>query len=137
MSPNQAKQTETQPCLCMNQEGVLDALSYAGSPLHASRCASYPGALCGWIGLGSRRNFRKMGDRHSDSSYDGKIEEVEVAIKIDVKTIQQLSSSAEAAKANRGKQAILALDNAARRAKEEEEKREATGGNENKKEGEN
>lgn len=65
-----------------------------------------------------------MGDRRSDSSYDGKIEEAKVAIKTDAKTLQQLSSSAEAAKVNRGKNAIVSLDDAARRAKQEE-----TGGN--------
>lgn len=62
-----------------------------------------------------------MGDRRSDSSYDGKIEEAKVAMKINAKTLQQLSSSAEAAKANRVKNAISSLDDAARKAKEEME----------------
>ncbi|EEA23834.1 hypothetical protein PMAA_078620 [Talaromyces marneffei ATCC 18224] len=63
-----------------------------------------------------------MSDRLSDSSYDGTTEEATVAIKADVKTIKQLSSSAEAAKANRGKIAIASLDAAAKKAKEEETK---------------
>ncbi|PYI04786.1 hypothetical protein BO78DRAFT_319712 [Aspergillus sclerotiicarbonarius CBS 121057] len=62
-----------------------------------------------------------MGDRHSDSSYDGQIEEAKIAIKTNTKTLQQLSSSAEAAKANRAKNAISSLDAAARKAKEEME----------------
>jgi hypothetical protein len=61
-----------------------------------------------------------MGDRLSDSSYDGIAEEAEVAIKADVKSFQQLSSSAEAAKANRLKNAISSLDSAAKKAKQEQ-----------------
>ena len=61
-----------------------------------------------------------MGDRKSDSSYDGRIEEAKISIKTNAKTLKQLSSSAEAAKANRVKNAISSLDSAARKAKEEE-----------------
>jgi hypothetical protein len=53
-----------------------------------------------------------MGDRHSDSSYDGKIEEANIAMKMDAKTMNQLSSSGKAAQENRGKKAILNLQNA-------------------------
>ncbi|PGH18439.1 hypothetical protein AJ79_00508 [Helicocarpus griseus UAMH5409] len=37
----------------------------------------------------------------SDSSYDGKVEEANVSIKADVKTLNQLSSSGKAAQENR------------------------------------
>lgn len=63
-----------------------------------------------------------MGDRRSDSSYEGKVEDAHFAIRTNAKTLQQLSSSAEAAKVNRGKNAIASLDEAARRAKQEEDK---------------
>jgi hypothetical protein len=53
-----------------------------------------------------------MGDRRSDSSYDGKIEEANIAMKMDAKTMNQLSSSGKAAQENRGKKAILNLQNA-------------------------
>lgn len=50
-----------------------------------------------------------MGDWRSDSSYDGKIEEANVAMKMDAKTLNQLSSSGKAAQQNRGEKAILNL----------------------------
>jgi hypothetical protein len=53
-----------------------------------------------------------MGDRRSDSSYDGKIEEASVAMKMDAKTMKQLSSSGKAAQEKRGKKALLNLQNA-------------------------
>lgn len=62
-----------------------------------------------------------MGDRRSDSSYDGKIEEASVAIKMDGKTMKQLSSSGKAAQENRGKKALLNLQNAVEDFKNEEQ----------------
>ncbi|RAK85464.1 hypothetical protein BO79DRAFT_155663 [Aspergillus costaricaensis CBS 115574] len=62
-----------------------------------------------------------MADRHSDSSYDGKIEEAHVAMKMDAKSINQLSSSGKAAQQNRGKKSILSLQNAVEDFKRKEE----------------
>lgn len=53
-----------------------------------------------------------MGDRNSNSSYDGEIEEANVAMKMDAKTMNQLSSSGKVAQQNRGEKAISNLQNA-------------------------
>lgn len=58
-----------------------------------------------------------MSDRRSDSSYDGIVEEANVAMKMDVATFHQLSTSAQAAQQNRAKGAIYSLDNAAKKLK--------------------
>ncbi|EKV18574.1 hypothetical protein PDIG_08880 [Penicillium digitatum PHI26] len=50
-----------------------------------------------------------MGDRLSDSSFDGKKEEATVAMKMDAKTLNQLSSSGKAAQQNRGLKATMNL----------------------------
>lgn len=50
-----------------------------------------------------------MADRSSDSSYDGKIEEANVAMKMDAKTLNQLSSSGKVAQLSRGKKSIQNL----------------------------
>lgn len=62
-----------------------------------------------------------MADRRSDSSYDGKIEEANVAMKMDAKTLNQLSSSGKAAQENRGKKSILNLQKAVEDFKRKEE----------------
>lgn len=69
-----------------------------------------PGTVSGGSGSGSlgvsgaqstngtrTQDSREMGDRRSDSSYDSKIEEANVAMKMDAKTLNQLSSSGKAA----------------------------------------
>ncbi|KAJ5544126.1 hypothetical protein N7494_005405 [Penicillium frequentans] len=63
-----------------------------------------------------------MGDRRSDSSYDGIIEDAKVTMRMNAKTLNQLSSSAQAAQQNRGKNAILSLGNAVQSFKDKEEK---------------
>jgi hypothetical protein len=65
-----------------------------------------------------------MGDRSSDSSYDGKIEEANVAMKMDAKSMNQLSSSGKAAQAKRGGKAILSLKAAIEDYKTKEDGRE-------------
>lgn len=65
-----------------------------------------------------------MGERQSDSSYDGKIEEADVAIKADGKTLNQLSSSGRAAQQNRGGKDMLDLQ----RATEDLKNKEQSGG---------
>lgn len=72
-----------------------------------------------------------MGDRRSDSSYDGKIEDAKVTMRMNAKTLNQLSSSAQAAQQNRGKSAILNLQNAVQNYKDKEQ----SSGNESKREG--
>lgn len=51
-----------------------------------------------------------MGNRNSDSSYEGKIEDANFAVKIDHETLEQLLSTAEAAKAIRAKPTIKSPD---------------------------
>lgn len=63
----------------------------------------------------------EMGDRRSDSSYDGKAEEANVAMKVDSKTLNQLSSSGKTAQQNRGKKSILNLQNAVEDFKKKEQ----------------
>lgn len=72
-----------------------------------------------------------MGDRRSDSSYDGKIEDAKITMRMNAKTLNQLSSSAQAAQQNRGKSAILNLQNAVQNYKDKEQ---SSGGNESKRE---
>lgn len=72
-----------------------------------------------------------MADRRSDSSYDSKIEEANVAMKMDAKTLNQLSSSGKAAQQNRGKNSILNLQSAV----EDFKRKEQTGGEESKRVG--
>lgn len=74
---------------------------------------------CGFIFLASNvvfflriKTLVKMGDRSSDLNYDGKVEDAKVAMMMNVKTLNQLSSSAQAAQQNCGKKAILDLGNA-------------------------
>jgi hypothetical protein len=62
-----------------------------------------------------------MADRRSDSSYDGKIEDAKVAMRMNAKTLNQLSSSAQAAQQNRGRGAILNLQNAVQNYKDKEQ----------------
>lgn len=69
----------------------------------------------------------KMGDRRSDSSYDGKVEDAKVTMILNAKTLNQLSSSAQAAQENRRKKALLNLGDAIQRFKDEEQ-----GGNDGK-----
>lgn len=73
-----------------------------------------------------------MGDRQSDSSYDGKIEDAKITMKMNAKTLNQLSSSAQAAQQNRGKTAMLNLQNAIQNFKDKEQ----SSNNETKREGE-
>ena len=68
-----------------------------------------------------------MGDRRSDSSYDGKIEEANVAIMMDAKSLNQLSSSGKVAQQNRGKKAITNLQNAIEDFKKKEQNQEGKG----------
>lgn len=68
-----------------------------------------------------------MGDRRSDSSYDAKIEEASVAIKMDAKSMNQLSSSGKTAQQNRGKNAIMNLQNAIEDFKKKEQNEEVKG----------
>jgi hypothetical protein len=73
----------------------------------------------------------KMADRRSDSSYDGKVEEAKVAMKMDAKTLNQLSSSGKAAQQNRGKKSIQNLQAAV----EDFKRKEQSGGEPSKREG--
>lgn len=61
-----------------------------------------------------------MADRTSDSSYDGKVEEASVAMKMDAKSMNQLSSSGKAAQQKRGGKAIASLQAAAEQLKKDE-----------------
>ncbi|KAJ5602081.1 hypothetical protein N7510_011615 [Penicillium lagena] len=72
-----------------------------------------------------------MGDRRSDSSYDGKIEDAKITMRMNAKTLNQLSSSAQAAQQSRGKSAILNLQNAVQNYKEKEQ----SSGNESQRDG--
>jgi hypothetical protein len=65
-----------------------------------------------------------MADRSSDSSYDGKIEEANVAMKMDAKTLNQLSSSGKVAQQSRGKKSIQNL----KAAVEDFKRKEQSGG---------
>ncbi|KAJ6027951.1 hypothetical protein N7540_003527 [Penicillium herquei] len=69
-----------------------------------------------------------MSDRSSNSSYDGKIEEANVAIRMDAKTMNQLSSSGKAAQQNRGKNAIVNLQKAIEDFKKKEHSEEGNKG---------
>jgi hypothetical protein len=73
----------------------------------------------------------KMADRRSDSSYDGKVEEAKVAMKMDAKTLNQLSSSGKAAQQNRGKKSIQNLQAAV----EDFKRKEQSGGEGSRREG--
>lgn len=61
-----------------------------------------------------------MGDRLSDSSYEGTVEEASEGIKADVKTLNQLSSSGRAAQQSRIQKALNSLDTAAKNLKDRE-----------------
>ncbi|KAJ6125985.1 hypothetical protein N7471_010478 [Penicillium samsonianum] len=61
-----------------------------------------------------------MADRASDSSYDGKVEEASVAMKMDAKSMNQLSSSGKAAQQKRSGKAIASLQAAAEQLKRDE-----------------
>lgn len=57
-----------------------------------------------------------MGSRNSDTSYEGKIEDANFAVKIDHETLEQLLSAAEAAKATRAKPTTESSDTATKKA---------------------
>lgn len=61
-----------------------------------------------------------MADQRPDTSEEGTIEEGVVGISADVKTIRQLTSSSDAAKAKRYQGGLKALDNAFRKEKEKQ-----------------
>lgn len=61
-----------------------------------------------------------MADRASDSSYDGKIEEASVAMRMDAKSMNQLSSSGKVAQQKRGGKAIASLQAAAKQLQKDE-----------------
>lgn len=57
-------------------------------------------------------SFDTMGDRRSNSSSEGTVEEAKVGIKGDFKTLIQVSSSGRAAQERRGEKAAASLDSA-------------------------
>ena len=61
-----------------------------------------------------------MADRRSGSSYNGTVEEAQVGIKADAKTINQLSSSAKACQIHRARRAVESLVSAIEGAKDDE-----------------
>lgn len=71
-----------------------------------------------------------MADRPSDLPYEAIIEEGTVGVKATPKTINQLTSSAEAAKANRNKKGMQALDQAFQEAAQKEAAEKAGAGKE-------
>ncbi|PYH91224.1 hypothetical protein BO71DRAFT_283560, partial [Aspergillus ellipticus CBS 707.79] len=61
-----------------------------------------------------------MSDRRSDSSYNAVVEEAQVGIRTDPKTLNQLSSSGRSAQQRQMKSALASLDIAARNLEAEE-----------------